>query len=60
MNGEGGSEDHGDRSSSRVGEDHFSLMFSFLCDGGKYKLSMAAEETFRIYLDPSVDHENLV
>lgn len=47
----GGLKNAGIEAAVGVGEDDFSLMFSFLCDGGKYKLSMAAEETFRIYLD---------
>lgn len=47
----GGLKNAGIEAAVGVGEDDFSVMFSFQCDGGKYKLSMAAEETFRIYLD---------
>lgn len=47
----GGLKNAGIEAAVGVGEDDFSVMFSFLCDGGKYRLSMAAEEKFRIYLD---------
>lgn len=51
MNGLGNLRSVGIEAAVGVGEDDFPVMFSFLSDGGKYKLSMKAEETFWIYLD---------